>query len=154
MTTASILKIPRQRLILSSELFSKASDKCRLKSTDKSISKLQSTQKSTGARSLSRQPVQIKLPLAKADPSHWSTRLRKTLKIINGGGWGVESQSDCIKVTYRQPGIAQRSAATLDSDWTASSSGDVVETVRKSPSQHRLLEVQGINTQGLPIHLR
>ena len=150
MTTASILKIPRQRLILSSELSSKASDKCRLKST----SKLQSTQKSTGARSLSRQPVQIKLPLAKADPSHWSTRLRKTLRSSNGGGWGVESQSDCIKVTYRQPGIAQRSAATLDSDWTASSSGDVVETVRKSPSQHRLLEVQGINTQGLPIHLR
>ena len=129
-TTALIAEKPRHSLVSSSELSSKASGECRLKSTGKSTSNAESTQKSTEARSLSRHPVQIKLPLTKADPNHWVTRLRRTLRDSNGRGWGIEPQSDRIKVTYREPGTAQRSAATLDLDWAASSSGDVVETVR------------------------
>ena len=130
MTTASIPRTPRQRLILSSELSSKASDKYCPKSTCKSNLNVVSTRKSTGRSPSSRQPVQIKMPLVKADPNHWTTRLRKTLRDSNGRGWGIEPQSDRIKITYREPGTAQRSAATLDLGWTASSSGDVMETVR------------------------
>ena len=100
-TTALIAEKPRHSLVSSSELSSKASGECRLKSTGKSTSNAESTQKSTEARSLSRHPVQIKLPLTKADPNHWVTRLRRTLR-----------------------------DSTIDLDWAASSSGDVVETVR------------------------
>ena len=100
MTTASIPKIPRQRLILSSELSSKALNNYGLKSA--------------GTKSRSRQPVQIKFPLTKADPNRWESHLRKIIRANRGPGWGVESRSDRIKITYREPETAKRSAAILE----------------------------------------
>ena len=130
-TTASIPKIPRHSWVLSSEPSSKASDNHRPESAGKSTPNAKSPKKCPGARSSSGYVAQIKLPIKKADPNRWDTQLRKMLRANHGQGWDIEPQSDRIKLTYRDPETAKRSAATLELNWNGSSSGDVMEIAKK-----------------------
>lgn len=58
-------------------------------------------------------------------------QLRRLLRANHGKGWGIKPQSDRIKLTYREPGTAKRSAASLDLHWNGRSSGDMMEIARK-----------------------
>lgn len=57
--------------------------------------------------------------------------LSKMLRNEIGPGFDIEPQSDRIKLTYREPGTATRSAATLQLSWNATSSGEVMEIAKK-----------------------
>ena len=87
MTTALIPETRHHSLVSSSRLSSKASDKHRPESTGKCPTGAESTRKCPGRSPSLKQPVQIKLPLTKADPHHWATQLRKLLRANNGQGW-------------------------------------------------------------------